>query len=147
MKQKQWETYINHLQIIYEVTDRVCRDNPYEEYFQFPEEKEDFRHNIDSRMLHQLIRSVLKRLEKRDRLVIMHLFGFFDGICKKKKTVGKIFNISGNRIYQIEARAFRNLRRFFGCLPNELREIKTCLNIKEYIMQYDGKKFITIEVK
>ena len=56
------------------------------------------------------IDSVLKTLTPREEAVIRLRFGLFDGRCHTLEEVGSEFNVTRERIRQIEAKALRKLR-------------------------------------
>mgnify|MGYP004508808111 FL=1 len=66
--------------------------------------------NIESVMLREHIDVLLKDLKDREREVIILRFGLRDGHPRTLEEVGKIFNVTRERIRQIEAKALRKLR-------------------------------------
>lgn len=56
------------------------------------------------------INQVLKTLTPREEAVIRLRFGLKDGRCHTLEEVGKEFNVTRERIRQIEAKALRKLR-------------------------------------
>ena len=79
--------------------------------------------NIESVMLREHIDVLLKDLKDREREVIILRFGLRDGHPRTLEEVGKIFNVTRERIRQIEAKAFRKLRN-----PVRSKKIKDFLN-------------------
>ena len=61
-------------------------------------------------ILKEQIREVLKTLQKREQEVLELRFGLLDGTCYTLEEVGKRFNVTRERIRQIEAKALRKLR-------------------------------------
>ena len=61
-------------------------------------------------LLQEQIRSVLKTLPKREREVIKMRFGLGDGYFLTLEEVGLYFNVTRERIRQIEAKALRRLK-------------------------------------
>ena len=61
-------------------------------------------------ILKEQIKEVLKTLQKREQEVLELRFGLLDGTCYTLEEVGKRFNVTRERIRQIEAKALRKLR-------------------------------------
>ena len=66
--------------------------------------------NVESVMLREHIDALLGDLKERERQVIVLRFGLEDGHPRTLEEVGKEFNVSRERIRQIEAKALRKLR-------------------------------------
>ena len=66
--------------------------------------------NVESVMLREHIDALLGDLKERERQVIVLRFGFEDGHPRTLEEVGKEFNVTRERIRQIEAKALRKLR-------------------------------------
>ncbi len=66
--------------------------------------------NIESVMLREHIDILLQDLKERERDVIILRFGLEDGHPRTLEEVGKKFNVTRERIRQIEAKALRKLR-------------------------------------
>ena len=66
--------------------------------------------NVESVMLKEHIDDLLKDLKERERQVIVLRFGLEDGHPRTLEEVGKAFNVTRERIRQIEAKALRKLR-------------------------------------
>jgi RNA polymerase primary sigma factor len=79
--------------------------------------------NIESVMLREHIDVLLKDLKDREREVIILRFGLRDGHPRTLEEVGKIFNVTRERIRQIEAKALRKLRN-----PVRSKKIRDFLN-------------------
>lgn len=79
--------------------------------------------NVESVMLREHIDLLLKDLKDRERQVIVLRFGLEDGHPRTLEEVGKEFNVTRERIRQIEAKALRKLR-------NPVRSKK----IKDFLM-------------
>ncbi|MBO7206380.1 MAG: hypothetical protein J6W10_02070, partial [Kiritimatiellae bacterium] len=56
------------------------------------------------------LRSVLETLDSREREVIDYRFGLSDGYARTLEEVGRFFNVTRERVRQIEAKALRKLR-------------------------------------
>ena len=74
-------------------------------------------------MLREHIDVLLQDLKDREREVIILRFGLRDGHPRTLEEVGKIFNVTRERIRQIEAKALRKLRN-----PVRSKKIKDFLN-------------------
>lgn len=66
--------------------------------------------NVESVMLREHIEALLGDLKERERQVIVLRFGLEDGHPRTLEEVGKEFNVTRERIRQIEAKALRKLR-------------------------------------
>ena len=66
--------------------------------------------NVESVMLKEHINTLLEDLKERERQVIILRFGLEDGHPRTLEEVGKEFNVTRERISQIEAKALRKLR-------------------------------------
>lgn len=69
------------------------------------------------------ISDVLLTLTEREEQVLKLRFGLEDGTCRTLEEVGNIFNVTRERIRQIEAKALRKLRH-----PSRSRRLKDYLN-------------------
>ena len=79
--------------------------------------------NVENVMLREEIDNLLKDLKERERQVIIMRFGLEDGHSRTLEEVGKEFNVTRERIRQIESKALRKLR-----IPMRSRKIKDFLN-------------------
>lgn len=61
----------------------------------------------------QLDEILSKRLKPREEMVIRMRYGFDDGQPKTLEEVGKAFNVTRERIRQVEAKALRKLKHYF----------------------------------
>ena len=66
--------------------------------------------NVESVMLREHIDALLGDLKERERQVIVLRFGLEDGHPRTLEEVGKVFDVTRERIRQIEAKALRKLR-------------------------------------
>lgn len=66
--------------------------------------------NVESVMLREHIDSLLDDLKDREKQVVILRFGLEDGHPRTLEEVGKEFNVTRERIRQIEAKALRKLR-------------------------------------
>ena len=78
--------------------------------------------NVESVMLRDHIDALLGDLKERERQVIELRFGLRDGHPRTLEEVGKEFNVTRERIRQIEAKALRKLRH-----PSRSRKLKDYL--------------------
>ena len=62
-------------------------------------------------MLREQLEEILSTLSEREKRVLELRFGLIDGVPKTLEDVGKEFNVTRERIRQIEAKAIRKLRR------------------------------------
>jgi RNA polymerase primary sigma factor len=73
-------------------------------------------------MLKQQVRDVLANLSEREREVVEMRFGFLDGKTHTLEEVGSKFNVTRERVRQIEAKALRKLRH-----PHHSRRLRDYL--------------------
>ncbi len=74
-------------------------------------------------MLGEQLKEVLETLTEREQKVLRLRFGLDDGEAKTLEEVGKTFNVTRERIRQIEAKALRKLRH-----PSRSRKLKDYLD-------------------
>ncbi len=74
-------------------------------------------------ILKEEIRSVLMTLQVREQEVLELRFGLVDGTCHTLEEVGKKFNVTRERIRQIEAKALRKLRH-----PSRAKKLRDFLS-------------------
>lgn len=75
-------------------------------------------------MLKEQMDDVLSTLTERERKVLKLRFGISDGYPRTLEEVGSIFNVTRERVRQIEAKALRKLRH-----PTRSRKLKTFLEL------------------
>jgi len=73
-------------------------------------------------LLKSQLNKVLSELTDRERRVVMLRFGLEDGRARTLEEVGKEFDVTRERIRQIEAKALRKLRH-----PSRSRKLKDYL--------------------
>ncbi len=73
------------------------------------------------RLLKEYIREIVKELPERERKILEMRFGLVDGIAHTLEEVGQKFNVTRERIRQIEAKALEKIR--------EMKEVE---KIKDY---------------
>ncbi|MDE5965569.1 MAG: RNA polymerase sigma factor RpoD [Lachnospiraceae bacterium] len=73
-------------------------------------------------MLHEQLEEVLDTLTEREQKVLRLRFGLMDGRARTLEEVGREFNVTRERIRQIEAKALRKLRH-----PSRSRKLKEYL--------------------
>lgn len=66
---------------------------------------------FDTLALSEAIKSALKDLSEREQQIICLRFGLIDGKERTLEEVGRYFNVTRERVRQIEAKAIRKLRR------------------------------------
>ena len=64
----------------------------------------------EGHLLKERLREILETLTDRERQVVDFRFGLTDGCCRTLEEVGRLFNVTRERIRQIEAKALRKLR-------------------------------------
>ena len=74
-------------------------------------------------LLKEQLADVLKTLTPREAKVLSLRFGLDDGNPKTLEEVGKVFNVTRERIRQIEAKALRKLRH-----PSRSKKVKDYLD-------------------
>ena len=74
-------------------------------------------------ILKEEIKEVLQTLQPREQEVLELRFGLVDGTCHTLEDVGKRFNVTRERIRQIEAKALRKLRH-----PSRAKKLKDFLD-------------------
>ena len=74
-------------------------------------------------LLKEQLTDVLATLTERERKVLRLRFGLDDGRARTLEEVGKEFNVTRERIRQIEAKALRKLRH-----PSRIKKLKDCLD-------------------
>ncbi|MDD5614454.1 MAG: RNA polymerase sigma factor RpoD, partial [Candidatus Omnitrophica bacterium] len=75
-------------------------------------------------MLKEQLDGVLSSLTEREKSVLQYRFGIGDGCPRTLEEVGKMFNVTRERIRQIEAKALRKLRH-----PVRSRKLKNFLDL------------------
>ncbi|MBF0385978.1 MAG: RNA polymerase sigma factor RpoD [Candidatus Omnitrophica bacterium] len=75
-------------------------------------------------MLKDEIASVLNTLEERERKILELRFGIYDGTTRTLEEVGSEFNVTRERVRQIESKALRKLRH-----PTRSRRVKQFLDM------------------
>lgn len=66
--------------------------------------------NTDNHILKDKVREILADLTERERLVLNYRYGLSDGIARTLEEVGKMFNVTRERIRQMEIFALQQLR-------------------------------------
>ncbi|MDZ4231408.1 MAG: sigma-70 family RNA polymerase sigma factor, partial [Patescibacteria group bacterium] len=61
-------------------------------------------------LLKDQIRDIIEDLTERERKILEMRFGLEDGVTHTLEEVGKVFNVTRERIRQIEAKALEKIR-------------------------------------
>ncbi len=77
----------------------------------------------ENEILKEEIKDVLQTLQPREQEVLELRFGLIDGTCHTLEDVGKRFNVTRERIRQIEAKALRKLRH-----PSRAKKLRDFLD-------------------
>ncbi len=77
-------------------------------------------------MLHEQIEKVLNTLNSREAMVLKMRYGLIDGKAKTLEEVGQYFNVTRERIRQIEVKALRKLRH-----PSRSKHLKVFMGLIE----------------
>ncbi len=72
----------------------------------------------EGHLLKDRLREILETLTDRERQVIDFRYGLSDGYTRTLEEVGRLFNVTRERIRQIEAKALRKLRH-----PSRMRSL------------------------
>lgn len=83
----------------------------------------DLDEEITKIMLREQLAEILETLTEREQEVLALRYGLFDGQEKTLEEIGIIFNVTRERIRQIEAKALRKLRH-----PSRSRKLKDYLD-------------------
>ncbi len=75
-------------------------------------------------LLREQMETVLTTLSKREERVLRYRFGLGDGITRTLDEVGAVFNVTRERVRQIEAKALRKLRH-----PTRSKKVKAFLDL------------------
>ena len=77
----------------------------------------------ESKMLKEQVEEILSTLAPREAMVLILRYGLRDNRPRTLEEVGKVFNVTRERIRQIEAKALRRLRH-----PNKVKKLKDFLD-------------------
>jgi len=66
-----------------------------------------------------ILRKIFETLTTRESTVLLSRFGLNDGRPRTLKEVSQVYNLSIERIRQIEAKGLRKLRSFIGRVKND----------------------------
>lgn len=77
----------------------------------------------EGRMLKEEIEEILSTLAPREAMVLILRYGLRDNRPRTLEEVGKVFNVTRERIRQIEAKALRRLKH-----PNKMKKLKDFLD-------------------
>ena len=114
--------YLKYFDIT-ELKDIIKYDDLYDYYMKCSEEEYNIEDTIDDICKQQMannLNKVLETLTLREVNILKSKYGFDDGEIKTYKEVGKEFQITCERVRQIEAKALRKLRH-----PSRLNMIRS----------------------
>ncbi len=77
----------------------------------------------ESKMLKEQVKEILSTLAPREAMVLMLRYGLKDNRPRTLEEVGKVFNVTRERIRQIEAKALRRLKH-----PNKVKKLRDFLD-------------------
>ncbi|MGN1043029.1 MAG: RNA polymerase sigma factor RpoD [Christensenellales bacterium] len=77
----------------------------------------------ESKMLKEQVEEILSTLAPREAMVLILRYGLRDNRPRTLEEVGKVFNVTRERIRQIEAKALRRLKH-----PNKVKKLKDFLD-------------------
>ncbi|MCQ2388600.1 MAG: sigma-70 family RNA polymerase sigma factor [Kiritimatiellae bacterium] len=77
------------------------------------------REAADGRIMREQLHKALSSLSVRERKIVDYRFGLSDGRSRTLEEVGRIFNVTRERVRQIEAKALRKLRH-----PSRMRLLR-----------------------
>ncbi len=89
-------------------------------------------------LLREQLMTVLDTLTPREKKVLELRFGIVDGRTRTLEEVGKEFNVTRERIRQIEAKALRKLRH--PSRSKKLRDFLTCPYVCSFLPRFFSKK-------
>ena len=73
----------------------------------------------EQNLMREDLSAVLDTLGTRERQVLDYRYGLTDGNCRTLEEVGRLFNVTRERVRQIEAKALRMLRH-----PSRMRRLR-----------------------
>ena len=65
---------------------------------------------MDNEGKREILENILNTLTERERDILKYRYGLIDGTPKTLEEIGNIFNLSKERIRQIESKALQKLR-------------------------------------
>ena len=77
----------------------------------------------EANMLKEQVNEILGTLAPREAMVLILRYGLRDGRPRTLEEVGKVFNVTRERIRQIEAKALRRLKH-----PNKTKKLRDFLD-------------------
>lgn len=96
------------------------------------------REKEKAEIAHDVIEKLLGELTEHEHRVLQLRFGMLDGRARTLQEVGREFNLTGERIRQIEGRALRKLRH-----PVRSRKIRQLLPFMEQL-DYSSQSFLMV---
>lgn len=117
---KEAEEYIAYLKSFDSLDDLIIKnENIFSDNGIF---EDSIIENYNKKEMQDAIMNVLDTLKEREKRIIMLRFGFIQGKEHTLEDIGKEFNVTRERIRQIEAKALRKLRH-----PNRSKRLKSFL--------------------
>ena len=104
--------------------------------------EEDLTDWATQRMAQEVLEDVLHTLTPREEYTIRLRFGFIDGRPRTLEEVGREFDITRERVRQIEAKALRSRFRTARLFPKVLFRLSTLKEFKYQIFHPECKKAI-----
>lgn len=101
----------------------------------YPQElisEEDVEENISDIMMHEQLLEVLETLTEREQRVLELRYGLKNGAPKTLEEVGAAFNVTRERVRQIEAKALRKLRH-----PSRSRKLRDYIDYTPTLKRED----------
>ena len=77
------------------------------------------RETTDNHLMRERLMEILSTLSRREQEVVDYRFGLSDGYARTLEDVGRFFNVTRERVRQIESKALRKLR-----LPSRMHHLR-----------------------
>jgi len=98
-------------EVFFEVTPMSLSFN---EIKQLKSTEGDLERIEDDMNMQMIVKKYIERLQDRERSVLELRFGLKDGISRDLESTGKQFGVTRERIRQLEAKAFRKIRKWMA---------------------------------
>ena len=73
-----------------------------------------FGNSVALPVLNYIVNEILKELPERDQMILKMRFGLIDGTPKTLQEVGDVYNVTRERVRQLEQNALRKLNRSYA---------------------------------